>query len=59
VYFHGHVWVPFIFARNVLWLMESLANEFDIDLATDFVIQKLRRRYPEGFSTERSVNREI
>jgi hypothetical protein len=39
--------------------MESLANEFDIDLATDFVIQKLRRRYPEGFSTERSVNREI
>lgn len=45
---------------DVLWYLTTLANEFDISLE-DVIsenVEKLRKRYPEGFSSEKSINRE-
>jgi NTP pyrophosphatase (non-canonical NTP hydrolase) len=45
---------------DTLWHIAAIANEYGIPLAliAKQNIDKLKRRYPEGFSTERSVNRE-
>ena len=44
---------------DCLWYVAAMATALDVDL--DEVgarnIEKLRRRYPEGFSIERSLNR--
>lgn len=45
---------------DVLWYVALLADDIGLtlsDVAT-MNIDKLRSRYPEGFSTERSVNRD-
>jgi NTP pyrophosphatase (non-canonical NTP hydrolase) len=45
---------------DIAWYLAEAAYALDTDLETIFAgnIEKLRRRYPEGFSTERSQNRE-
>jgi len=45
---------------DVLWYIAALANQLSIPLATIVQnnVEKLQRRYPQGFSTERSLNRE-
>lgn len=44
---------------DVLWYLAMMATLLDVDLATvaQANIDKLMRRYPDGFSTERSMNR--
>lgn len=44
---------------DVLWYVSNIARECGFSLETVAVnnVNKLKRRYPEGFSTERSVNR--
>lgn len=44
---------------DVLWYAASIADVLKVNLSTvmGHNIQKLRERYPDGFSTERSMNR--
>jgi NTP pyrophosphatase (non-canonical NTP hydrolase) len=60
--FHGHT-ISESYVRKELgdigWYRANLASEFDL-LLEDIDrcnLYKLRERYPEGFSTERSINR--
>ena len=45
---------------DVAWYMAEIATVLDVELEEIFVlnIEKLKKRYPEGFSVEKSVNRE-
>ena len=45
---------------DIAWYLAETATALDIPLEEVLQrnIEKLRRRYPEGFSTEHSVNRE-
>jgi NTP pyrophosphatase (non-canonical NTP hydrolase) len=45
---------------DVAWYMAEIATVLDVELEEVLVqnIEKLKKRYPEGFSTEKSVNRE-
>ena len=44
---------------DVAWYMAEVATVLDVELEEVLVqnIEKLKKRYPEGFSTEKSVNR--
>ena len=46
---------------DVAWYMAEIATVLDVELEDVLVqnIEKLKQRYPEGFSTEKSVNREV
>lgn len=46
---------------DVAWYMAEIATVLDVELEEVLVqnIEKLKKRYPEGFSTEKSLNREI
>ena len=45
---------------DVAWYMAEIATVLDVELEDVLVqnIEKLKKRYPEGFSTEKSVHRE-
>ena len=45
---------------DVAWYLAEIAQALDIDLETvlQLNIDKLRRRYPQGFDAEKSMNRE-
>lgn len=45
---------------DVLWYVADLAKTLGITLSSvaEHNVAKLQKRYPEGFSTERSINRE-
>jgi NTP pyrophosphatase (non-canonical NTP hydrolase) len=45
---------------DVLWYVSNIAriSGLPLELVAQTNINKLKRRYPEGFSTERSVNRD-
>lgn len=45
---------------DALWFLSEMADvyKFDLDAIAQENIEKLRRRYPDGFSEARSVNRE-
>lgn len=45
---------------DVAWYLAETAYALDIDLETVFKlnIEKLKRRYPEGFEKEKSINRD-
>ena len=44
---------------DVAWYMAEIATVLDVEVEDVLVqnIEKLKKRYPEGFSTEKSVNR--
>lgn len=44
---------------DVLWYIAALADEYGYSLATiaTMNIDKLKARYPDGFESERSINR--
>lgn len=45
---------------DVAWYMAEIATVLDVELEEVLVqnIEKLKKRYPEGFSTEKSLHRE-
>ena len=45
---------------DVAWYMAEIATVLDVELEDVLVqnIEKLKKRYPEGFSTEKSLHRE-
>ena len=62
-YGHGHPLDPeklTLELGDVLWYLSTLASEYGISLETiaQKKIDKLRSRYPNGFSSENSLNRE-
>lgn len=62
-YYHGHT-MPYDKLieelGDLLWYLACLAHLYGINLDLLMVtnIQKLEARYPDGFSKERSINRE-
>ena len=44
---------------DIAWYLAETATALDVDLDDVFAgnIEKLRKRYPEGFATENSINR--
>lgn len=46
---------------DVAWYLAEIATVLDVELEDVLTqnIEKLKARYPEGFSTEKSVNREV
>ena len=61
--FHGHAIDKETVAKelgDVLWYVSNLARLAGVDLedVAAMNIEKLKKRYPEGFSTEASQNRE-
>lgn len=61
--FHGHALDHDHMVKelgDILWYLSQMAETLDIDLATiaEKNIAKLKARYPEGFNSERSINRE-
>lgn len=59
---HGHALEPVKLAKelgDVLWYVAVLAHRFGFTLEEVAAanVEKLRKRYPEGFSEERSKNR--
>lgn len=62
--FHGHEMDKDDLAKelgDVLWYLSNIANEVGIDLERIAMlnIEKLQKRYPNGFDQERSINREV
>ena len=60
--FHGHELKKDELIKelgDVAWYLAEAAYALDIDLETILVknIEKLKKRYPEGFSKENSINR--
>ncbi len=60
--FHGHAFDAQKIAKelgDVLWYIAVMSHEIGIDLEAiaEMNVAKLRARYPEGFSEERSKNR--
>ena len=59
----GHPFNREKFARelgDVAWYLAEAATALDMDLETIFQmnLDKLKRRYPEGFDVEKSIHRE-
>ena len=46
---------------DIAWYLAEAATALDIDLDDIFAanIEKLRKRYPEGFDTDRSIHRDV
>lgn len=60
--FHGHELNRDALIKelgDVAWYLAEAATALDMDLEEILIrnVEKLKARYPEGFSTERSVNR--
>ena len=45
---------------DIAWYLAETATALDLDLEDVFAanIEKLRKRYPEGFDSQRSINRD-
>ena len=61
--FHGHELDRDALIKelgDVAWYLAEAAEALDLSLDEVFErnIEKLKKRYPEGFSSERSINRE-
>lgn len=61
--FHGHTLDRDALIKelgDVAWYLAEAASALDIELEEilEKNIEKLKKRYPEGFSSERSLNRE-
>jgi len=62
LFFHSHPYTPEKFLDelgDVSWYLAVLAHAhgFKLSEVFQFNIDKLRARYPDGFSSERSINR--
>lgn len=62
-FYHGHDLSPAALAGelgDVLWYMARLADDFGLDMENiaRLNVNKLKRRYPEGFSHDASRNRD-
>lgn len=62
-FFHGHELDRAALIKelgDVAWYLAEAAEALDVSLDEVFErnIEKLKKRYPEGFSSERSINRE-
>lgn len=60
--FHGHTLDHVALAKelgDILWYVAqaATASGFGLDEIAAMNIEKLRKRYPEGFSSEASINR--
>ena len=60
--FHGHELDKEAFIKelgDIAWYLAEAATALDIDLSEvlERNIEKLKKRYPEGFSSEKSINR--
>lgn len=60
--FHGHELNKEALIKelgDIAWYLAEAAHALDIDLETilSLNIEKLKKRYPEGFSNEASINR--
>ena len=46
---------------DLLWYLATLCNALELSLAEALQanLEKLRQRYPEGFSSQRSINRSL
>jgi NTP pyrophosphatase (non-canonical NTP hydrolase) len=46
---------------DIMWYIANLCNELNLDLSQilDINIEKLLKRYPDGFDTKKSINREV
>jgi NTP pyrophosphatase (non-canonical NTP hydrolase) len=60
--YHGHAYDPRIFldeAGDVLWYVAVAAatHGYSLDEVMRFNIDKLKKRYPDGFDSEKSINR--
>jgi len=63
VLYHGHVMDEEVLCKelgDVLWYVTTLASTAGLTLeeVARKNIEKLRKRYPDGFSQEKSINRE-
>ena len=63
VVFHGHSIDKEYLEKelgDLLWYIAGISSALDLDLSTigDINIDKLAKRYPDGFSQNRSRNRE-
>lgn len=63
LYYHGHNLEIEAFAKeigDVMWYLALLCEALglDMDIIAEQNIDKLRKRYPDGFSSERSINRD-
>lgn len=63
VLYHGHAYDEKHLVEelgDLLWYIAVLANEFELSLSliAEKNLEKLAKRYPNGFSEERSVNRD-
>jgi NTP pyrophosphatase (non-canonical NTP hydrolase) len=59
----GHPFVVDYLAKeigDVLWMVAELCTSFDLDMdeVAEANIEKLKKRYPNGFDPERSLNRD-
>lgn len=59
---HGHVLDVSVVAKelgDVMWYVATIASALGLDLNTvmETNIDKLKKRYPDGFSSEASINR--
>jgi len=62
LFFHGHPYTPEKFLDelgDVAWYLAVLAHSHGYKLSEvfQFNIDKLAKRYPDGFSSEKSINR--
>lgn len=60
--YHGHDFNTaelFKELGDVMWYVAMMANAFDVsmDFIAEINIDKLKKRYPEGFSEQASINR--
>jgi NTP pyrophosphatase (non-canonical NTP hydrolase) len=63
LFFHGHPYSPEKFLDelgDVAWYLAVLAHSHGYKLSEvfQFNLDKLAKRYPDGFSSERSINRD-
>ena len=63
-FYHGHKYDKNKIKKemgDIMWYLCNIANifKFDMEEIMELNINKLRKRYPEGFTEEESINRKI
>ncbi len=63
-FYHGHTFDEIAIKKeigDILWYVSNIANEynFKLDEIMELNIEKLKQRYPNGFSKSNSINRVV